>query len=68
MPVRPGRPGGWEPMDAKDLLPRITVDQGVCFGKPRIRVTRIWVALVLDFLASGVKEQETLASYPSLTA
>jgi len=55
-------------MDAKDLLPRITVDQGVCFGKPRIRVTRIWVALVLDFLASGVKEQETLASYPSLTA
>lgn len=49
------------------LLQRISVDPNVCFGKPCIRGTRIWVSLVLDFLASGMSFAEILAEYPQLT-
>ena len=49
------------------LLQRIGVDPNVCFGKPCIRGTRIWVSLLLDFLASGMSHQEILADYPQLT-
>jgi len=34
------------------LLQRISIDPNVCFGKPCIRGTRIWVSLILDFLAN----------------
>lgn len=53
-------------MTRQELLSRITVDPQVCFGKPCIRGHRIWVALVLDFLASGMKTDEILAEYPDL--
>ena len=46
---------------------RITVDSQVCFGKPCIRGTRIWVSLILDFLADGMTTEEVLAEYPHLT-
>jgi uncharacterized protein (DUF433 family) len=49
------------------LLQRISVDPNVCFGKPCIRGTRIWVSLILDFLANGMSIQEILAEYPQLT-
>ena len=49
------------------LLQRISIDPNVCFGKPCIRGTRIWVSLILDFLASGMSIQEILAEYPQLT-
>ena len=49
------------------LLQRISVDPDVCFGKPCIRGTRIWVSLLLDFLADGMNIQEILAEYPQLT-
>lgn len=49
------------------LLQRISVDPNVCFGKPCIRGTRIWVSLILDFLADGMSIQEILAEYPQLT-
>jgi uncharacterized protein (DUF433 family) len=49
------------------LLNRIAIDPEVCGGKPCIRGTRIWVSLVLDFLADGVTEAELLAEYPQLT-
>jgi uncharacterized protein (DUF433 family) len=49
------------------LLQRISVDPNVCFGKPCIRGTRIWVSLILDFLASGMSVEEVLAEYPHLT-
>ncbi len=49
------------------LLERISVDPNVCFGKPCIRGTRIWVSLILDFLASGMSIPEILAEYPQLT-
>jgi uncharacterized protein (DUF433 family) len=49
-----------------DLLQRISVDPLVCAGKPCIRGTRIWVSLLLDFLASGSSMEEILEQYPQL--
>jgi uncharacterized protein (DUF433 family) len=43
------------------LLARIAIDPEVCGGKPCIKGTRIWVSLVLDFLADGMTESELLA-------
>ena len=48
------------------LLERISIDPRVCGGKPCIRGTRIWVSLILDFLADGMTEGELLAEYPQL--
>ena len=48
------------------LLDRISIDPQVCFGKPCIKGTRIWVSLILDFLASGETEAQILAAYPQL--
>lgn len=50
------------------LLNRISIDPNVCFGKPCIRGTRIWVSLLLDFLAAGTTSAEILEEYPHLTA
>ena len=49
------------------LLKHISVDPNICFGKPCIRGTRIWVSLILDFLASGMTIDELLEEYPQLT-
>lgn len=49
------------------LLNRIRIDPNVCFGKPTIRGTRLWVSLILDQLASGVTADELIADYPQLT-
>jgi uncharacterized protein (DUF433 family) len=49
------------------LLERISVDPRVCGGKPCIKGTRIWISLVLDFLAGGMSEAELLKEYPQLT-
>jgi uncharacterized protein (DUF433 family) len=49
-----------------EILSRIAVDPQVCFGKPCIRGTRIWVSLLLDFLASGAPMEEILEDYPQL--
>jgi uncharacterized protein (DUF433 family) len=48
------------------LLERITINPEVCGGRPCIRGTRIWVSLLLDFLADGMNEAELLAEYPQL--
>lgn len=49
------------------LLQRISVDPNVCFGKACIRGTRIWVSLLLDFLANGMSIENILSEYPQLT-
>jgi len=54
-------------MDREELIKRISVDPRVCFGKPCIRGTRIWISLIVDNLASGLSEQELLAEYPQLS-
>lgn len=61
---------GWAPssktMTHSEMSARISVDPGVCFGKPCIKGTRIWVSLILDNLAEGVSEAELLKEYPQL--
>ncbi len=53
-------------MTREELLNRISVDPSVCFGTPCIRGHRIWVAVILDLLASGMTTGEILESYPQL--
>ena len=48
-------------------LDRISIDPGVCGGKPCVRGTRIWVALILDLLAGGMSEAQLRVEYPALT-
>ena len=45
---------------------RITIDPGLCNGKPTIRGKRITVQTILEFLAAGDSEEEILSQYPSL--
>ena len=52
----------------EELLKRISIDPEVCFGRPCIRGTRIWVSLIVDNLAEGVTEEELLEAYPQLKA
>jgi uncharacterized protein (DUF433 family) len=47
-------------------LDRISIDPRICSGRPCIKGTRIWVSLVLDFLAAGETEAQILATYPQL--
>jgi len=49
------------------LLERISVDANICFGKPCIRGTRIWVSFLLDLLADGMTMEEIMNEYPQLT-
>jgi uncharacterized protein (DUF433 family) len=49
------------------LLEHISVDPAICFGKPCVKGTRIWVSLLLDFIAAGTTFEEILAHYPQLT-
>lgn len=49
-----------------ELLNRISVNPNICFGKPCIKGTRIWVSLILDMLADGMTIETILAEYPQL--
>ncbi len=53
-------------MTRDELLSRISIRPDVCFGKPCIRGHRIWVSLVLDFLASGLSVRQILDDHPGL--
>ena len=53
-------------MNTDKLLDRINIDSAICHGKPCIKGHRIWVTLILDFLASGTSIEELLAAYPDL--
>lgn len=53
-------------MTREQLLARISIDPNTCFGKPCIRGHRIWVSLILDFLASGMTIPELLQEYPGI--
>jgi uncharacterized protein (DUF433 family) len=53
-------------MKREELLARISIDPNVCFGKPCIKGHRIWVSLILDFLADGMSVQQILEEYPGL--
>ncbi len=49
-----------------DYRERITIEPGKRSGKPCIRGLRITVSDVLDYLASGMSEDEILAELPDL--
>ena len=48
------------------LLERISVDPAVRFGKPCVRGTRISVGDILEYLASGMSEDQLLKEFPQL--
>ena len=48
------------------LLQRIRINPNICFGKPCIRGTRIWVSLILDLLAAGATSEDVISNYPHL--
>jgi len=49
------------------LLDRISIDPAICGGRPCIKGTRLWVSLIVDFLADGMTEAALLSEYPQLT-
>jgi uncharacterized protein (DUF433 family) len=49
-----------------EALERITIDPARRSGKPCIRDTRITVYDILDYLASGMSEEEILKDFPEL--
>jgi uncharacterized protein (DUF433 family) len=49
-----------------DHTDRITIEPGKRSGKPCIRGLRITVSDVLEYLASGMTEEEILADFPEL--
>lgn len=54
-------------MTRTELLARVTTDPRVCTGKPCIRGTRIYIAIILDALAEGLTPEEIIDNYPGLT-
>lgn len=53
-------------MNNDALLSRISIDPNVCFGKPCIKGHRIWVSLILDYLAAGETIDSILEEYPGI--
>ena len=48
------------------LTERITINPGVCNGRPTIRNMRFTVAQLLELLAAGMSEHEILEEYSYL--
>ncbi len=53
-------------MEDEVLLHYIGIDQGIRFGKPCIKGTRITVGDILQWLSEGIPVSEILEDYPSL--
>ncbi|MGH7321671.1 MAG: DUF433 domain-containing protein [Candidatus Rokuibacteriota bacterium] len=53
-------------MTHEELLARVSVNPSVCGGKPCIRGTRIYIAIILDALAEGLTPEELIDHYPHL--
>jgi len=52
--------------DERALLERITIDPGVCGGRPCIRGFRMRVSDVLDLIGAGASFEEILQDYAFL--
>ena len=46
-----------------EIAHRITIDEGVRFGKPVIKGTRVPVELILGKLAGGMSYEEVMTEY-----
>ena len=53
-------------MANQQLLARVRVDPEVCAGRPYIRGTRIYIAVILDALIQGLTPREIIDHYPVL--
>jgi len=53
-------------MGNEELLNYIVIDQGIRFGKPCIKGTRITVGDILQWLSEGISVSEILEDYPLL--
>lgn len=51
-----------------DYLECIRIEPSVRSGKPTIRGTRITVQDILEYLASGMSQEEVLADFPDLSS
>jgi len=49
-----------------DPLARITIDPGICHGKPCVRGLRYPVETILELLSGGMTTEELLADYEDL--
>lgn len=49
-----------------DYRERISIDPTVRSGKPVIKNTRITVSDILEYLASGMSQEEILVDFPDL--
>ncbi len=54
-------------MTREELTKHILINPNVCFGKPVVRGTRIWVSLIVNYLASGSTVDWIVKEYPQLT-
>jgi len=54
-------------MAQTNLLSRITVDPGICHGKPVVRGLRYPVETILEYLAGGDSVETLLTQFPDLT-
>ena len=50
----------------KEVAANISINPDIRFGKPCITGTRIAVADILQWLASGMSQEEILNDYPAL--
>ena len=53
-------------MGIEELSNYITIDQGIRFGKPCIKGTRITIGDILQWLSEGIPISEILEDYPLL--
>jgi uncharacterized protein (DUF433 family) len=53
-------------MSTNELLKRVTLDPGICHGKPCIRGLRYPVTMLLELMSSGMSQKEILADYADL--
>jgi uncharacterized protein (DUF433 family) len=53
-------------MTDQEILARVAIDPKICEGKPFIRGTRIYIAIILDALAQGLSAEEIVDHYPVL--
>ncbi len=53
-------------MSYDELLDRVSIDPNVCGGKPCVRGTRIYIAIILGSLAEGVTPAQIVQQYPQL--
>lgn len=49
------------------LINRISLDSSICGGRPCIKGSRIEVTIILDALVEGLRPEEIIDHYPTLT-